>query len=179
MKLDRLTLEVKRTQFLGTLEGKTKDEYYGTDRDIFGNVISQFIAWLYAAEDAKAERHRQYEELRKEFEPTMTGEAPAAPPPADVFAKYFDFEPYKGTRNNAEKIVASLMPTVENPPSADCMAVGHMMRDWLEAAVADAGTKIDTGGGLGGYDLWVKVGGKELFITIKESDQKTGAKNEK
>lgn len=164
MKLDRLTLEVKLTQYLCTLDGKKKDEYYDTVRNISGKVIEQFIKWLYAEDDARAERRKQYEELRKEFDPddNTPKKAPA------TGGLYFGFEPETGAQKTAQKIVASLMPTVENPPSADCMAVGHMMRDWLEDIVADPGSKIDTGGGLGGYDLWVKVGGKELFITIKE-----------
>lgn len=55
----------------------------------------------------------------------------------------------------------------EHAPPSDVMALGHMMRDWLKAVVADAGTAVDTGAGLGSYDLWVKMGGKEVLVQIK------------
>jgi hypothetical protein len=62
---------------------------------------------------------------------------------------------------------ANLVLQVQAPPP-DVMALGHIMRDWLEACVADAGTKVDTGGGFGCYDLWVKMGGKDVFIQLQE-----------
>jgi hypothetical protein len=74
---------------------------------------------------------------------------------------------HDGTQRRKE-LFADFVRAVENPPPADCMALGHMMRDWLKAVVADPGTSVDTGGGFGCYDLWVKMGGKEVYIQIKE-----------
>jgi len=42
----------------------------------------------------------------------------------------------------------------------------------IEAAlrsVADEGTNIDTGGGLGSRDFWVKIDGTEFFIQVSTS----------
>jgi hypothetical protein len=66
------------------------------------------------------------------------------------------------------KNFAEMLRSVANPPPGDVAALGYMMRDWLQACVADAGTGIDTGGGLGCFDLWVQMGGKEIYICIKE-----------
>jgi hypothetical protein len=66
------------------------------------------------------------------------------------------------------RVFAKLLPEVENPPPSDVMALGHMMRDWLQNAVADAGTSVDTGGGMGCFDLWVTMAGKEVYISLKE-----------
>lgn len=68
---------------------------------------------------------------------------------------------------NQKREFARLLPKVDSPPPADAMALGHMMRDWLEVVVADAGTSVDTGGGFGCYDLWVNVGGKTMFVQIQ------------
>lgn len=65
------------------------------------------------------------------------------------------------------KRFAHLIDETVEPPSSDVQAVGHLMRQWLQNVIADAGTAIDTGAGFNQYDLWVTVGGKELFITIK------------
>jgi hypothetical protein len=62
---------------------------------------------------------------------------------------------------------ARLLPAVDNPPSDNTAALGHLMRQWLLGTIADAGTGVDTGGGLGCYDLWVKVGGEEIFISLR------------
>jgi hypothetical protein len=52
----------------------------------------------------------------------------------------------------------------------DVIALGYMMRDWLKSSVADGGTSVEQGIGIGYFDLWVKIGGKEIFITIKPTD---------
>jgi len=42
----------------------------------------------------------------------------------------------------------------------------------IEAAlrsVADEGTHIDTGGGIGSRDLWVKIGGVEFLVQVSVS----------
>ena len=49
----------------------------------------------------------------------------------------------------------------------EVMALGYMMRDWLQAAIIDSGTNVDQGAGIGNFDLWAKVGGKDIFINIK------------
>lgn len=66
---------------------------------------------------------------------------------------------------------ARLLPSVESPPSDNAQALGHMMRAWLQAAIVDGGTNVDTGGGMGGYDLWATIGGEELFIQIKSRNK--------
>jgi hypothetical protein len=47
--------------------------------------------------------------------------------------------------------------------------IGFMLQDFLENAVADAGTAVDKGVGLGSFDLWLKVDGREYYVEIKES----------
>lgn len=46
--------------------------------------------------------------------------------------------------------------------------------DKIEAAImaiADPGTPVDTGGGMGAIrDIWVTIGGRELFVTVKLSN---------
>jgi hypothetical protein len=66
------------------------------------------------------------------------------------------------------KTFAQLCGSLENAPHDEVMALGYMMRDWLEAAIVDSGTGVDQGAGLGMFDLWATVGGKKVFITIKE-----------
>ncbi len=70
-------------------------------------------------------------------------------------------------RSQAE--FARLLPLVADPPSDSVAALGHMMRSWLQQCVADANTNVDSGGGCGGYDLWVKIDGREIFIHLKET----------
>lgn len=47
-------------------------------------------------------------------------------------------------------------------------SLAHEIRTFLLASVADHGTAIDSGGGDGDADLWVKVGGVEYYIHIKK-----------
>lgn len=48
------------------------------------------------------------------------------------------------------------------------MVLASEIRKFL-LAIADEGTGIDSGGGDGRADLWVKIGGKEYFIQIAKS----------
>lgn len=48
--------------------------------------------------------------------------------------------------------------------------IGFLLQDFLENAVADADTCVDKGVGMGSFDLWVKVAGREYYIEIKESN---------
>ncbi len=73
-------------------------------------------------------------------------------------------------QQNHLKTFAQFISSTENPPSSDVQAVGHLMREWLEAMIVDGDTTVDTGAGLGIYDLWAKVNGKEIYICIKQKD---------
>lgn len=57
---------------------------------------------------------------------------------------------------------------LENEPCSEVLALGQMMREWLQHQVSDNGSCVDTGKGFSEYDLWVICEGKELLITIKE-----------
>ena len=57
---------------------------------------------------------------------------------------------------------------LENEPCSEVLALGQMMREWLQHQVSDNGSCVDTGKGFSEYDLWVISEGKELLITIKE-----------
>ena len=59
------------------------------------------------------------------------------------------------------------LKTVDEPCN-QVMALGQMMRDWLQSQIADSNTSVDVGKGFSEFDLWVQCEGKELFITIKE-----------
>lgn len=52
-----------------------------------------------------------------------------------------------------------------------CIEIGYLLCEYLESAVADEGTAVDTGAGLGSFDLWVKVGGEEYYISVKKRAQ--------
>lgn len=69
------------------------------------------------------------------------------------------------TDRNSE--FARLLQAMEQPPSDNTQVLGYLMRDWLKSAVADSGTSVDTGGGMGCFDLWVKVGGEEIYVSLK------------
>ena len=51
---------------------------------------------------------------------------------------------------------------------SDLLTVRDEIRDLLES-IKDEGTEIDGGAGLGSADLWIKIGGKEFYLTIGES----------
>ena len=61
------------------------------------------------------------------------------------------------------------LKTVDEPCN-QVMALGQMMRDWLQSQIADSNTSVDVGKGFSEFDLWVQCEGKELFITIKEKN---------
>jgi hypothetical protein len=67
---DREQLKALFAAFLETQEGTSKDSWYVTDKEAAETVLKSFERFLYAEDDAKAERRRQYEALKKEFEPT-------------------------------------------------------------------------------------------------------------
>lgn len=49
----------------------------------------------------------------------------------------------------------------------EVMALGYMMRDWLQSAIVDSNTTVDQGAGIGAFDLWATVGGKNVYINIR------------
>ena len=55
-------------------------------------------------------------------------------------------------------------------PESDVQALSILMRDWLRAFAADAGTGVDSGLGMGRCDLWVKFGGKDVHVQLTEKD---------
>jgi hypothetical protein len=55
----------------------------------------------------------------------------------------------------------------QKPPD-DVMALSVMMCEWLRGVIIDPGTSIDSGGGMGQRDLWFKMGGREIYVCIKE-----------
>jgi ATP-dependent Clp protease ATP-binding subunit ClpA len=57
----------------------------------------------------------------------------------------------------------------DDEPCNEVIALGHMMRDWLQKQVSDNSSYVDTGKGFSEYNLWVMCEGKELLISIKES----------
>lgn len=67
------------------------------------------------------------------------------------------------------RIMSELMKIVVDPPSSEVQALGMLMKHWLETEMSDNGSAVDSGGGMGQYDLWVKFGGEELYISIKQS----------
>ncbi len=48
-------------------------------------------------------------------------------------------------------------------------ALPDAMRSWLET-MKDDGTEIDSGGGLGSRDFWVKIDGVEYFVSVRWSN---------
>jgi hypothetical protein len=57
----------------------------------------------------------------------------------------------------------------DDEPCNEVIALGHIMRDWLQKQVSDNSSYVDTGKGFSEYNLWVMCEGKELLISIKES----------
>jgi hypothetical protein len=51
----------------------------------------------------------------------------------------------------------------------DASTFAHEIMGYLEN-IKDHGTSIDTGGGMGSYDLWVKCGGIEWYINVRKSN---------
>lgn len=71
------------------------------------------------------------------------------------------------TEQTRDEVMDGLISQLEHPPSSNTLTFGYRMRDWLRDHVADPGTGVDTGAGSGEFDLWVKINGEELYITIK------------
>jgi hypothetical protein len=67
----------------------------------------------------------------------------------------------------------------DNPHLAEngAQELGWLLYEFLEQTVVDAGTKVDTGCGLGSFDLWAKVNGREYYIEIKPSGNQIAADN--
>jgi hypothetical protein len=59
----------------------------------------------------------------------------------------------------------------DNPGLAEngAQELGWLLYEFLERVAVDEGTKVDTGCGLGSFDLWAKVGGREYYIEVKPS----------
>lgn len=66
---------------------------------------------------------------------------------------------------NERKIFALLAKDINC--NDEVMALGYLMRDWLQSAIVDSETNVDQGAGLGSFDLWATVGGKNVFINIR------------
>lgn len=49
----------------------------------------------------------------------------------------------------------------------DACVIRDEIKAFLKQAAADEGSSLDTGGGLGGADLWFTVGGREYILNIK------------
>lgn len=52
----------------------------------------------------------------------------------------------------------------------DAAQVRDLIREMLTTQV-DHGSGMDTGGGFGTADLWVKFGGKEYFVSVKSTSE--------
>jgi hypothetical protein len=68
-----------------------------------------------------------------------------------------------------KKIMAKLVAGNPRLAPEGVIEIGYMLADFLKASVADADTAVDTGCGFGQFDLWVKVGGEEFFVTVKKT----------
>ena len=66
--INREELATKIAAFLETQDDEWSEEWYTTQRNMAAEYLERFEQFLFGAEDAKAERRRQYEELKKEFE---------------------------------------------------------------------------------------------------------------
>lgn len=53
-----------------------------------------------------------------------------------------------------------------HPPGKDAMSLANYIKGAL-LAVKDEGSSIDTGGGFGARDLWVKIDGNEFMVSVK------------
>ncbi len=60
----------------------------------------------------------------------------------------------------------------------DACTIRDELRQFIKKAMADEGSGMDSGGGVGGADLWFKVGGQEFYMHIRPSrDVVTGGAN--
>jgi hypothetical protein len=67
-EVHRQALQNHIAAFLETQDNTDREEWYTTQRNMAAEYLGRFEQFLFGAEDAKAERRRQYEELKKEFE---------------------------------------------------------------------------------------------------------------
>ena len=51
----------------------------------------------------------------------------------------------------------------------DACVVRDELAEFIEKAIADEGSGMDRGGGIGGADLWFNVGGQEYYLHIRPS----------
>ena len=65
--INREELKAKIGAFIAAQDNARHDEWYDTDLGIATEIMQRFEQFLFGEEDAKAERRRQYEELKKEF----------------------------------------------------------------------------------------------------------------
>lgn len=56
-------------------------------------------------------------------------------------------------------------------PTRNAVNLADYIKGHLES-VKDEGSHIDTGGGMGERDMWVKVEGREFLVTVKECMRK-------
>jgi hypothetical protein len=68
-----------------------------------------------------------------------------------------------------ERAVTEIMnATMPNDGTREAYSLALEIKGFLQS-VKDADTSIDSGGGLGEADLWVKVQGVEYHISVKRS----------
>jgi hypothetical protein len=51
----------------------------------------------------------------------------------------------------------------------NALTVREEIRGFLKGALADRGSSMDRGGGMGVADLWVLIGGREYLISVKDT----------
>ena len=64
----KLDLETKIKEYLKTLDNKSKEDRYDTERNLAKHELDNFYKWFFAMDEAKEARFKLYKELRKEFE---------------------------------------------------------------------------------------------------------------
>ncbi len=65
--INRKDLTVEIEGFLNTLSDEGNEEWYDTDRKVYGKVLDEFVKYLYQAEDEKEARYAKFVELYAEF----------------------------------------------------------------------------------------------------------------
>lgn len=76
-----------------------------------------------------------------------------------------------GSAQNTTNVVSLQQKPKREQDIEEFMLNVNRIREGLRS-IADPDAGIDSGGGLGGYDLWVKVNGSEYYITIAVSNAK-------
>lgn len=66
--INRDEFECAVAEFIGTRDSYSRDEWYGTPKEMSKDVLDEFIQWYWALDIAKAERYKQYLKLKEEFE---------------------------------------------------------------------------------------------------------------